>query len=188
MHNKIKKIRIQMGLSEAQISSYLNISSYKYRRYEDGSLLLTVDVLILLSIMYDISIDLLIFDKYSVELILNEATIKELLKVSKNERAEIIEYNVCKYCTFDCISINYRVIKNILAKYLNELAKNLKILRCSQLLEISEISSVIQSDIEYYINLENGKVWPSVYDLLQLSEFFKKPINDIIGIKYEAGI
>ncbi len=83
MHSKIKEVRMQLGLSETQVSSLLNISSYKYRRYENGNLVLPVEILVLLSIMYDISIDLLVFDKYSFETILYKESIKKLLNISQ---------------------------------------------------------------------------------------------------------
>lgn len=186
MNNKIKELRRYIGLSEVQISSLLNISSYKYKRYENGSLLVSVDILILLSIMYDVSIDLLIFDKFNMESICKEASIKELLKVPPEERIMILETNMCRHCTFACNTINYRVVKNILVRFLNEFSNNLQKLRCSQLLEISELALVIQSNVEYYVNLECGKVWPSVFDLLQLSTFFSKSANEIVGLEDEV--
>lgn len=183
MHNKIKELRMHIGLSEVQISSLLNISSYKYKRYENGSLLVSVDILILLSIMYNISVDLLIFDKYIVESISKEESIKNLLNFSQKERILILESNMCRYCTFDCSTVNYRVVKNILAGFLDKFSKNLQELRCSQMLEVSELAIVIQSNVEYYASLESGRAWPSAFDLLQLSVFFSKSINEIVGIK-----
>ncbi len=186
MHRKIKAIRVQLGLSEAQISSLLNISCYKYKRYENGSLSLSLDILVLLSIIYDISIDWLILDKFSVEVICKDEAIKKILKVPQKERINILVSNMSKHCTFDCNTINYRVTKNILAGLLNRFSKNIKNMRNSQLLEISEISLIIHSDVEYYVNLENGKEWPSVYDLLQLSSIFLKSINELVGIEDEV--
>lgn len=186
MHGKIKEIRMRLGISEAQISSLLNISSYKYRRYENGSLIITSEVMILLSIMYDISIDLLIFDKFSVEAIFKEASINKILQFSEEQRVSVLESNMCKYCSQKYNVINYRVVKNILSKFLNKFAINLQQLRCSRLMEISEISSLLQSSVEYYVNLESGKIWPSVYDLVELSLVFTKSVNEILGIKNET--
>lgn len=186
MHSKIKEIRMRLGLSETQISSLLNISSYKYRRYENGSLTISVEVLILLSIMYDISIDLFVFDRISVNLIFEEKSIKKILQFSEEKRVLILESNMCKYCAYSCNSINYRVVKNMLAKSLSEFSKKLQYLRCSQLLEISEISALLKLNVEYYMNLERGKIWPSVYDLVGLSTVFMKPVNELLGIKNET--
>lgn len=186
MHSKIKEIRIRLGLSEAQISSLLNISSYKYRRYENGSLSLTAEVLVLLSIMYNIPIDLLAFDRFSMALIFKEVSMIELLQLSEEERISVLEANMCKYCAFKCNVINYRVVKNILSGFLKNFAMNLQKLRCSRLFEISELASLLQSSVEYYVNLESGKIWPSVYDLVELSSFFAKTINEILGIKNDT--
>ena len=67
MGNRIKALREGTGLSETQISSLLNISSYKYKRVENGSLNLTVDVLVLLSIMYGVPMSFLTFDRYETD-------------------------------------------------------------------------------------------------------------------------
>lgn len=186
MHNKIKELRMYIGLSEVQISTLLNISSYKYKRYEKGSLLVSVDVLILLSIMYDISVDLLIFDKYIAETICKEESINNLLNFSQKERILILESNMCRHCTFDCSTVNYRVVKNILAGFINTFSKNLQKLRRSHMLEVSELALAIQVNVEYYASLESGKVWPSAFDLLKLSVFFSKSANELIGIKCGA--
>ena len=183
MHNKIKELRIHAGLSEVQISSLLNISSYKYKRYESGSLLIDVDILILLSIMYDISIDLLVFDKFSVDIIFEDEAIKGLVQLTQEEKIRFLESNMCRYCAFDCNTVNYRVVKNILAGFINNFSKNLQKLRRSQMLEVSELALAIQVNVEYYTSLESGRVWPSAFDLLQLSVFFSKSANELIGIK-----
>lgn len=186
MHSKIKEIRIRLGLSESQISSLLNISSYKYRRYEDGSLTISVEVLVLLSIMYDISIDLLVFEKFNMNMIFKEQSIIKLLNFSKKERIAILESNMCKYCTFNCISINYRVVKNIIAQFMSKFSKRLYILRCSKAFEISEISALLHIDVEHYLDLESGEVWPTVYELIEIVSIYSKPINDIFEIKNET--
>lgn len=186
MHSKIKEIRIRLGLSEAQISSLLNISSYKYRRYENGSLSLTAEVLVLLSIMYNIPIDLLAFDRFSMALIFKEVSMIELLQLSGEERISVLEANMCKYCTFNCASINYRVVKNIIMRFLSNFSKNLYELRCMKLFEVSEISSLIHVDVEHYIDLESGDVWPTVYELIEIASIFSKSINEILEIKNEA--
>lgn len=186
MHNKIKEIRIRLDLSEAQVSSLLNISSYKYRRYEDGSLMPSVEILVLLSIMYDVSIDFLVYDKFSVNVICKEESIIKLLSVSKKERIVILESNMCKHCTFNCVSINYRVVKNIIMRFLNNFSKNLHELRCLNLFEISEVSSLLNIEVEQYIRLENGKAWPTVYELIEIGSVFSKSINDVLEIKNET--
>lgn len=183
MHSKIKEIRMRLGLSEAQISSLLNISSYKYRRYENGTLTLSVEILVLLSIMYDISVDLLVFDRFSLDTIFKEASIKEILKLSEKERIDILEYNICKFCTFKCSSVNYRVVKNILAHLLDKFSKNLYNLRRVKSFEVIEISSLLNVDIEYYQGLENGDMWPTVFELIEIVYAYSKSINEMFEIK-----
>lgn len=186
MHSKIKEIRMRLGLSESQISSLLNISSYKYRRFEDGALTLTVEVLVLLSIMYDIPIDLLVFDKFNTDVIFEETSIKNILDFSEKERISILESNLCKYCSFNCISTNYRVVKNIIAQFLNKFSKRLYNLRCSKTFEVSEIASLLHIDVKRYLDLERGEVWPTVFELIAIVAVYDKPINDIFEIKNET--
>ena len=183
MHSKIKEIRIRLGLSESQISSLLNISSYKYRRYEDGSLTISVEVLVLLSIMYDISIDLLVFDKFNINSIFKEESIIKLLNSSEEEKNAILKSNMSRNCNFDGVSINYRVVKNIIAEFLNRFSRNLYNWRCSKSFEISEISSLLHVDFDHYLNLEKGKVWPTVYELIEIVSIFSKSINEIFKIE-----
>lgn len=188
MHNKIKEIRLRLGLSETQVSSLLNISSYKYKRYEDGSLTISVEVLVLLSIMYDVSIDFLIFDRFNVNIIFKEESIVKLLSVSNKERIAILESNMCKYCTFNCASINYRVVKNIIGRFLNNFSKNLYELRCMKLFEVLEVSALLNMEMDRYIYLEKGRSWPTVYELIEMVSVFSKSINEIFEIKNETDI
>lgn len=180
MHRKIKEIRMGFGLSETQISSMLYISSYKYRRYESGSLVLTVEVLSILAIIYGVPLDYLVFDRFSVDLILEEIDKKGILSIPDNERIKVIVSNMCKYCTFDCTSINYRVVKNILAQFLDNFSINLYTLRNLNSIEISQISDMLCISAEHYLDLESGNVWPTIYELIKIGSIFSLSINDLM--------
>ena len=92
MHNKIKAIRIHLGLTYTQVSSLINISSYKYKRYENGTIELSSDILILLSLMYGVSLDHLIFSKFTVNEILSSPSINCLKKLDLSKRLNSIEF------------------------------------------------------------------------------------------------
>lgn len=186
MHNKLKEIRLHLGLTESQISSLLYISSYKYKRFEEGSLIITADVLILQSIMYDIPIDQLIFEKYSIDLILKSKSIKNVLAACKEDRISILKTNMCNYCPSDYNSLNFRVIKNILNSFQKRFSKNLYNLRSSKSFGVLEISIYLNSNVDHYFSLENGKIWPSVHDLICISSLFSVSINSMFGIKNET--
>lgn len=174
---------MRFGLSETQISSMLYMSSYKYRRFESGSLLLTVDILSILAIIYDVPLDYLVFDKFGVDFVLDEDGKKRILCLPEEEKIKVLISNVCEYCTFDCTSINYRVIKNILAQILNNFSKKLQTLRNSNFIEVSQISDMLCINVERYLGLENGDVWPTIYELVKIGSIFSLSINDLLTKK-----
>lgn len=188
MYSKIKEIRTSLGLSEAQISSLLNISSYKYRRYENGSLILTVEVLVLLSIIYDVSVDLLVFDKFSIDMILETSAIKKLMEEAEQDRFKMLKNNMCKYCVFDCDTINYRVVKNLLVHFLSVFSEKLYSFRCAERFEVLEVSLLLHINVEHYVDLENGKKWPTVYELIGIASIFSVSINELFEIKREIDL
>lgn len=179
MHIKIKALRQEFGLTESQVSSLLNISCYKYRRFENGTMTLTVDVLLLLSIMYDISIDMLVFDGYDLNTIFKSISKNKCSAIEKEDSVAILEYNMCKYCTFSCDSVNYRTVRNIQTNFLHIFTDNLQKLRCSQFMEIVEIASVINVDKNYYVRIEKGEIWPSICNLIDFAKVFGCTIADM---------
>lgn len=183
MSNRIKELREVTGLSETQISSLLNISSYKYKRLENGSLNLTADVLVLLSIMYGVPIDFLIFDRYDTDNFSLNYLIEKIENRPEIEVISILASNMCQYCTFECSSVNYRVVKNILSRTIKSFSENLYNLRCKKSLELFDICSKLQIDIKHYVTLEEGKVWPTLYELENLALIYSKPIDEILTVK-----
>ena len=57
MYKRIRDLREDKDLSQAQIASILNISQSTYSRYESGYLDVPSEVLIALSRFYDVSVD-----------------------------------------------------------------------------------------------------------------------------------
>lgn len=56
----LKDIRIDRDIRQKDIASHLNISQNTYSQYETGVISLTAEVLIKLSIYYDVSVDYLL--------------------------------------------------------------------------------------------------------------------------------
>lgn len=183
MGNRIKALREGTGLSETQISSLLNISSYKYKRVENGSLNLTVDVLVLLSIMYGVPMSFLTFDRNETDDISLNKFIEKYKNLSENDVISILKFRICQYCTFECSSVNYRVTKNILSRTIKSFSENLYNLRRKESLELSDICSKLQIDIKHYRTLEEGKMWPTLYELENLALIYSKPIDKILTVK-----
>ena len=72
MNQKIKFLRETLGLTEKEISSFLNISSYKYTSFEKAMTVIPCDILILLSKIYGINIEMLIDSKFDNQDLLSE--------------------------------------------------------------------------------------------------------------------
>lgn len=183
MNVKLKRLREQLNLSESQISSLLNISSYKYRRFENNSMMPTCGEIVLLSIMYDIPIDYLILDSFNVNNILDLPQVVRLTGLPIYEILQNMESNLCAYCLRRCHHINYRYIKQILNRMKTIMGANLYDLRVEQGLSVFELSEQLNLSVESYSAFEEGKSFPSVSDLVMISMFFNIPIQQILTEK-----
>ena len=86
MNQKMKFLRETLGLTEKEISSFLNISSYKYTSFEKTAADIPCDILILLSRIYGVNIELLIDSKFN-----NQDLLSELEKQGLIEEKDAIE-------------------------------------------------------------------------------------------------
>ena len=179
MYNKIKDIRTHLELSGTQISSLLNISSYKYKRYENGTIELLSETLILLSLMYDVSLDHLILSKHTIAEIYALPSIIALIELDAAERLPSIENKLCSHCSFKCTAVSYRAIKNILNRYIGTFSKNLYELRTSQTVEISAMAAYLKVSQKDYLSFERGLVLPKPLTLADIASFFSISIEQI---------
>lgn len=58
--NRLKTLRLAKGLSQKEISEKINVNQGNYSRYENGSLMPTIETMIELSAFYNVSIDYLL--------------------------------------------------------------------------------------------------------------------------------
>ena len=179
MNIKLKELRIYLKLTETQISSLLNISSYKYKRFEKGELPIPVEIILLLSIMYNIPLDYIICDKYDISdliktLIKNNSSLEE-----NTTSVKIIENNVIKNPYSTGTIINQKLIKSILCFYIENFSNNLTILRKNKNLEMQKVADKLSIDIEHYSALEKGISWPNIFELLKIADGFKVCPQDL---------
>lgn len=179
MNIKLRELRIYLKLTETQISSLLNISSYKYKRFEKGELPIPVEIILLLSIMYNIPFDYIICDKYDISdliktLIKNNSSLEE-----NTTPVKIIETNIIKNPYSTGTIINQKLIKSILCFYIENFSNNLITLRKSQNLEIQKIADKLRVDLEHYSALEKGVSWPNVFELLKIASGFNVHPQDL---------
>lgn len=179
MNIKLRELRIYLKLTETQISSLLNISSYKYKRFEKGELPIPVETILLLSIMYNIPFDYIICDKYDISdliktLIKNNSSLEE-----NTTPVKIIENNIIKNPYSTGTIINQKLIKSILCFYIENFSNNLIILRKNKNLEIQKIADKLSIDLEHYSALEKGVSWPSIFDIFKIANGFKVCPQDL---------
>ena len=179
MNIKLRELRIYLKLTETQISSLLNISSYKYKRFEKGELPIPVEIILLLSIMYNIPFDYIIYDKYDISdliktLIKNNSSLEE-----NTTPVKIIETNIIKNPYSTGTIINQKLIKSILCFYIENFSNNLIILRKNKNLEIQKAANKLSIDIEHYSALEKGVRWPSIFDIFKIANGFKVCPQDL---------
>lgn len=62
---KIKKLRLEKGLSQKEVANFLNISSQAYGHYENGKREPDLDTLIKLAHLFDVTLDFLVNIHYS---------------------------------------------------------------------------------------------------------------------------
>ena len=94
MNQKIKFLRETLGLTEKEISSFLNISSYKYTSFEKAMTIIPCDILILLSKIYGINIELLLDSKYNNEDLFSELKRQEIFFEDKSVILEKLRQNL----------------------------------------------------------------------------------------------
>ena len=182
MNKKIKAIRLAFDLTETEIASLLNISNYKYKRIENGSIEIKFNLLILISIMYNIPIDMLVFDKFGLEEVLSSKSISNIKNMQKDKILSVLLNNLCRFNGMNCYAINYRVTKNILKKCLDTFSNNLYNLRIKFSFEIFELAKEISVNVENYLNIERGICWPSINEVIHLSRIFSISINELLFV------
>ena len=60
MNNRLKELRINKNLTQANVADILNIQREVYRRYETGSRSMPIELWIKLADYYDVSLDYLV--------------------------------------------------------------------------------------------------------------------------------
>ena len=179
MYRKIRELRMVANLTETQVSNLLNISSYKYRRCEAGEINFASETIILLSLVFQVSLDFLLRDKYSVEDVLNNSNIKSLSLKKPKDIIDEFEKNICTECPYGCIKTSYRVIKRVIQNKQEFFSKNLKKIRCDKLLEIEDISDDLGISKELYQNIETAQCLPDVTLIIKLANYFTISIDSL---------
>ena len=175
MNQKIKFLRETLGLTEKEISSFLNISSYKYASFEKAMTIIPCDILILLSKIYGINIKLLIDSKFGKQDLLFELESQGI--IGEKNIIEKLKQNLFQ----DNIKLTYRSVKKIKTNYQDNIIQFLKTLIYDSGKSTIEFSKYVNMNSQSLNSILQKKRFIELNELINISEKFKVSVNDIIG-------
>ena len=175
MNQKIKFLRETLGLTEKEISSFLNISSYKYASFEKAMTIIPCDILILLSKIYGINIKLLIDSKIGKQDLLFELESQGI--IGEKNILEKLKQNLLQ----DNIKLTYRSVKKIKTNYQDNIIQFLKTLIYDSGKSTIEFSKYVNMNSQSLNSILQKKRFIELNELINISEKFKVSVNDIIG-------
>lgn len=175
MNQKIKFLRETLGLTEKEISSFLNISSYKYTSFEKAMTIIPCDILILLSKIYGINIELLIDSKFDNQDLLSE--LKSQGIIGEKNILEKLKRNLLQ----DNIKLTYRSVKKIKTNYQDNIIHFLKTLIYDSGKSVIEFSKYVNMNSQNLNSILQKKRFIELNELISISEKFNISVNDIIG-------
>lgn len=177
MNQKIKFIRQKLNLSEKDISSLLNISSYKYSSYEKNDIPLPCEILFLLSKIYGINISLFVYDFFNEDDLSFELERLGLTNtISKTEILKKIHFNLFSDSN---TKSNYRSIRKIKHSFQCATASCIKeSLRSYNLTQQHLAVSCNLDEIELNYILSSKK-FITLSELIKITEFLQIPIDNI---------
>jgi transcriptional regulator with XRE-family HTH domain len=176
MNQKIKFLRETLGLTEKEISSFLNISSYKYASFEKAMTIIPCDILILLSRIYGINIKLLIDSKFSNQDLLFELESQGI--IGEKNTLEKLKQNLLQ----DNIKLTYRSVKKIKINYQDNIIYFLKALIYDSGKSVIEFSKYVNINSQNLDSILQKKRFIELNELISISEKFRISVNDIIGV------
>ena len=171
MNQKIKFLRETLGLTEKEISSFLNISSYKYTSFEKAMTIIPCDILI-------INIELLLDSKYNNEDLFSELKRQEIFFEDKSVILEKLRQNL--FQNIDT-KITYRSIRKVKNDFQQNIINSINKLIKSSRMSLIDFSKHIDIDNQSLDSILSKKRFIELYELMKISEKFKISVNDIIN-------
>ena len=176
MNQKIKFLRETLGLTEKEISSFLNISSYKYISFEKTATDITCDSLILLSKISGINIELLLNSKYGTQDLLSELERQGLIE--ENNVLDKLKQNLLPN---NNTKITYRSIRKVKNDFQQNIINSINKLIKNSGMSLIDFAKYIDIDKQNLESIISKKRFIELDELIGISEKFKISVNDIIN-------
>lgn len=177
---KIKAIRMLLGITEAQVSNMIFMNSYKYKRSESDVAYLSTENLILLSVIYKVPFEKFLFAKYSIEDLVNNEYLNSIKDLEKEQIEVILKNNLCSYFTPKRTKANSTTIDLIIKNEREKFRDNLKSIRERRRWNIYQMADLLGVDTMEYLSLENSSTMPKPVQLMELVEKLNISLSDLI--------
>ncbi len=176
MNQTIKFARETLCLTPNDISSLLNISSYKYSFFEKGSTNIPCDILLLLSKIYGLNPDLFILNKYSTHDLL--FIFEQQAFLSSSER--ILEKLRSNLLQNDKTKLTYHSIKNVKKYFQENIIKFIKTFIKLHNLPLYEFASICNINKQSLSSVLSKGKFIETNELIKISNYTQTSIVDII--------
>lgn len=176
MNQKLKFLRETLGLTEKEISSFLNISSYKYTSFEKTTADIPCDILVLLSRIYGINIELLLNSEFN-----NQDLLSELERQGLIEEKNILDRLTQNLLQDNDTKITYRAIRKVKNDYQQNIISFINDLISSSGMRLTDFTKLIDIDKQRLDSILSKKRFIELDELKGISEKFNVSVNYIIN-------
>ncbi|MEZ3420511.1 MAG: hypothetical protein K1V95_01015 [Eubacterium sp.] len=181
MHEKIKFLRQTLGLTEKEISSFLNVSFYKYISFEKAEMDVSCDIAILLSKLYGIHAEWMIYSCTSNNDLLYELQKQGLLNREKEYVLEKLKYNL--FHNKDQ-KITYSAVKRVKDDILKNIAESITDLMRRRNRSVKEFAAYVGMKEKSVASILAQKRFIEIDELVRISKKTGCPINSMINKKH----
>ncbi len=180
MNQKIKFIRQTLNLSERDISSFLNISSYKYTFLEKADVNISCDFLLLISRVYGIRMQLLTDIGYNNHDLLTELEKQDFLQINKESLLNKLKQNLLQN-TADKITYNSikRVKKSIQQKIIDSILSVIE----ENNMSVRDFSLMVNMDKENIEAILSKKRFIETEEFIKVTNLCKIDIDSIVNCR-----
>lgn len=177
MNYKIKFIRETLNLTATEISRFLNISSYKYIYYENSSIDIPCEILLLLAKIYNISFVMFIDNNISKNDIILKLNKQNYNLKNKLDIIKKLEYNFTN--NSNC-KITYHLIKSTKEIYQQNIINTICELLLNKNMSLNDFSNYVGISKMNIDSILTKKRFITVVELVCISNKFNISIENFI--------